>query len=94
MKMPRALAWFAVTWTVVFWSACVAIPVLAVILRVHGLAALLDPSIRGAASYTFFQASMSTAVSAVIGFPLGLFAARAGVRPAKWLDTVLPQERW
>lgn len=84
------LGWLAVGVTGAFWIACVAVPLAAVLARAGGARAqLLDPDILQVAAATAGQAALSTALSAAAGLPLGLAAARATPRLARWLDGLL-----
>jgi thiamine transport system permease protein len=97
VRAPRWLSLVATMWTLVFWLGCVAVPVGVLLSRIfaagHGFAALADPDVFAVARATAGQALISMLVSALIGLPLGLAAARASGRLGRWLDTllILPQ---
>lgn len=88
MKIPAWLGWSASFATAAFWSLAVAVPLVAVISRV-GHAGFTNADVIDVAWATARQALISTLISAVVGLPLGLAAARASKRVARWLDTVL-----
>ncbi|OFZ17906.1 MAG: hypothetical protein A2X94_12760 [Bdellovibrionales bacterium GWB1_55_8] len=58
------------------WLALVAIPLGSVLIRLRSVTALLDPEILQIVRFTAIQASVSTAISILIGFPLGLVLGR------------------
>jgi thiamine transport system permease protein len=76
--------------TLVFWLACVAVPIGAVLMRANGAAAgMLDPLVLLTVRATLWQAAWSTVISVGLGLALGLWVARARGRIRRWTVMVL-----
>jgi thiamine transport system permease protein len=76
MNVPRGLAGIAGAWILVFVAAAVVTPVAAVLSRAFagglGASVLFDPAVLEIARATALQALASTALSVLVGLPLGL----------------------
>lgn len=89
VKVSSWIALPAFFLTLGFWVLGVGVPLVALGARTPGVSGLLDPDVLSVAWVTARQAFLSAMLSVVIGLPLGLVAARASVRVARSLDTLL-----
>ncbi len=89
-RIPCGWGPVALVWVSLFWFAFVAVPVAMILARVTGFqvdgSSLLEPTLLSVVRITLIQAASSTAISVLIGFPLGLWVgkhAADGSRSAK-----------
>jgi thiamine transport system permease protein len=91
MRIPPYLLWISAVWTIGFWSTCVALPVVWVVKQAlggEGWGLFFDPSLLSVVQATVFQAFWSTAISGVLGLPLGLWIGRSTPHFAKTLSQI------
>src|SRR4051812_42600887 len=82
MRLPRVLSWTAMVWTLLFSILLVLIPFCAVLyrgLQIESAALFWDPAILGVVRTTVWQAFLSTAISAGVGLPLGIWVGGSRV---------------
>ena len=82
-------------WALLFWLFCVVIPIVALLSRAmhsSGWNSLWDPNILAISRATVWQASWSTAISVILGLPLGLWVGNylsSGGRGGSWAQAML-----
>lgn len=87
--IPKWLGWSAAILVALFWTLLVPVPLIAVLSSAASFDLLFDPVILRTLRITVGQALLSSAISASIGLPLGLWLGSRGGRSARWAESIL-----